>query len=151
MPPIRRPEERIASTLGRLAAGTLGGTVDTAAKPVTPVGEVRTPGGDGGGEVPFHLPGAVLVTASDKWPAPRDIAPSRFRVWLTESGSTTTTVKLYDQDDTEVASVSFASGEAGMKDTTTMAVASIPNGGAAYTATTAAGSGASGIVAVMEY
>lgn len=95
MPPIRRPEERIGRTLGRLAAGTLSGTLEGAARPVTPVGEVRTPGGAGAGGGPvFNMSGPVNLSSFDPWPVAKTATFTAWTASLREPGTTATQVEL---------------------------------------------------------
>jgi hypothetical protein len=112
MPPIRRPEERIGRTLARLAPGTLGGTLPSAARPVTPVGELRTaPGGGSTGGPGLHLVGPVVVTTLDPW------VFTTFGVWTTwlfdltvPSPATATTVRLLFGGSAVGADVALAAG-----------------------------------------
>jgi hypothetical protein len=95
MPPIRRPEERIATTLGLLSAGTLGGTLRNAARPVTPVGELRTPGGGGGlGGLAFYFKGPLVTSTSIIYPAGDPLAIGGFTSALRVAGSTGTEVDV---------------------------------------------------------
>ena len=95
MPPIRSTQERIVQTLAPMAAGTLKGTLPQAARPVTPVGEVRTAGGTGVGGLPsFNFRGGVLTAVADPIPAPADFTLASLAAALRIAGTTGTTVQL---------------------------------------------------------
>lgn len=145
MPPIRPPAERLASTVARMAPGTLGGTVRAAAKPVTPVGTVRTPNAGGGvGGIVFNFRGGLLTAVSDPIPSPADFTVSAFAAALRIAGSTDTTVQL-EVNGAAVGSVTIPAGS-------TYAVAAVSAvivaGDILQARVTSAGAGADGLGAV---
>ena len=95
MPPIRRPEERIGRTLARLAPGTLGGTLDSAARPVTPVGDLRTPNLGGGlGGFAFYFRGLLVTSVSMVFPAGDVVTIGGFTWAFVIAGTTDTVVSV---------------------------------------------------------
>jgi hypothetical protein len=153
MPPIRRPEERIGRTLARLAPGTLGGTLPGAARPVTPVGELRTAPGGGIEHETFHHFATLSVVESDEYPVPGPVQLLVVRARLTTASTSGSVTAEFRGNGTAVGSAfSWAASTAGdATDLTTFTTAEFGEGDYWTVAITAAGTGAAGLVIVPEW
>lgn len=143
MPPRRAVEERVTRTLDRLTPGTLRGTLDQAARPITDVGELKSPtsGGGGGGGPLWHMAGPVVVATFDSWPATTDEVFDEWRARLTVAGTTATTVQIAKNG---VAVVTFEIAAGAPAGEASVAVA-VADGDYLTAAVTGAGVGAIGL------
>jgi len=101
----------------------------------------------GRGEIVFNQSGAISVAASDKWPAPAAVTLTRARVALRTAGSSTTTA-VVKVGSTTVATITLAST---VSAATVSIGADVAANGLVWIDTTAAGTGAVGLVVAVEF